>query len=76
MYMTVPETAAFLSMPEEQVNRYVLEGRIRAVHDGEQYLINTSQFETHFQQLEVEKLEQEEWNNTPIPNDVDVKDED
>ncbi|MBU9673113.1 DNA-binding protein [Planococcus sp. CP5-4] len=76
MYMTVPETAFFLSMPEEQVNRYVLEGRIRAVHDGEQYLINTSQFETHFQQLEVEKLEQEEWNNTPIPNDVDVKDED
>lgn len=76
MYMTVPETAAFLSMPEEQVTRYVLEGRIRAVHDGEQYLVNTSQFETHFQQLELAKQALEEWQMTPIPEDVDIKDED
>ncbi|MFD1863622.1 helix-turn-helix domain-containing protein [Planococcus chinensis] len=76
MYMTVPETAAFLSMPEEQVTRYVLEGRIRAVHDGEQYLVNTSQFETHFQQLELAKQALEEWQMTPIPDDVDIKDED
>ena len=76
MYMTIPETAAFLSMPEEQVTRYVLEGRIRAVHDGEQYLVNTSQFETHFQQLELAKQALEEWQMTPIPDDVDIKDED
>ncbi|WP_434400110.1 excisionase family DNA-binding protein [Planococcus sp. 11815] len=76
MYMTVSETAVFLSMPEEQVNRYVLEGRIRAVHDGEQYLINTSQFESHFKQLEIAKLELEEWRATPIPDDIDIKDED
>lgn len=76
MYMTVPETANFLAMPEEQVNRYVLEGRIRAVHDGEQYLVNTSQFETHFQQLEQAKQEYEEWKATPIPDDVDIQDED
>lgn len=76
MYMTVSETAAFLSMPEEQVSRYVLEGRVRAVHDGEQYLVNTSQFETHFQQLELAKQALEEWQMTPIPEDVDIKDED
>lgn len=76
MYMTVSETAAFLSMPEEQVNRYVLEGRIRAVHDGEQYLINSSQFDSHFQQLELAKQELEEWKATPIPDDVDIQDED
>ena len=76
MYMTVPETAAFLSMPEEQINRYVLEGRIRAVHDGEQYLINSSQFESHFQQLELAKQELEEWKAMPIPDDVDIQDED
>lgn len=76
MYMTVSETAAFLSMPEEQVSRYVLEGRIRAVHDGEQYLVNTSQFDTHFQQLELAKQALEEWQMTPIPEDVDIKDED
>lgn len=76
MYMTIPETAIFLSMPEEQVSRYVLEGRIRAVHDGEQYMINTSQFEAHFQQLEQAKLALEEWRSMPIPDDVDIKDED
>ena len=76
MYMTVPETAAFLSMPEEQIARYVLEGRIRAVHDGEQYLVNTSQFDTHFQQLELAKQALEEWQMTPLPEDVDIKDED
>lgn len=76
MYMTVPETAAFLSMPQEQVNRYILEGRIKAVHDGEQYMVNTSQFDTHFQQLELAKQELAEWKATPIPDDVDIKDED
>lgn len=76
MYMTVPETASFLSMPQEQVTRYILEGRIKAVHDGEQYMVNTSQFDTHFQQLELAKQELEEWKATPIPDDVDIKDED
>ena len=76
MYMTVSETAAFLSMPEEQIARYVSEGRIRAVHDGEQYLVNTSQFDTHFQQLELAKQALEEWQMTPIPEDLDIKDED
>lgn len=76
MYMTVPETANFLSMPQEQVNRYILEGRIKAVHDGEQYMVNTSQFDTHFQQLELAKQQLEEWKATPIPDDVDIKDED
>ncbi|TAA73611.1 helix-turn-helix domain-containing protein [Planococcus salinarum] len=76
MYMTVPETANFLSMPQEQVNRYILEGRIKAVHDGEQYMVNTSQFDTHFQQLEQAKQELEEWKAAPIPDDVDIKDED
>lgn len=76
MYMTVPEAASFLSMPQEQVTRYILEGRIRAVHDGEQYMINTSQFETHFQQLEQAKQELEEWKAMPIPEDVDIQDED
>lgn len=76
MYRTVPETAAFLAMPEEQIARYVSEGRIRAVHDGDQYLVNTSQFDTHFQQLELAKQALEEWRMTPIPEDVDIKDED
>ena len=35
MYITIPEAAEHLGMPAEQVQKYVLEGRIRAVHDGE-----------------------------------------
>ena len=40
MYITIQETAEHLGMPIEQVQKYVLEGRIRSVHDGEQFLIN------------------------------------
>ncbi|MBW9235480.1 helix-turn-helix domain-containing protein, partial [Leptospira santarosai] len=47
VYLTIEETAEFLSMPEQQVRRYVLEGRIKSVHDGEQYLINQTQFDRH-----------------------------
>ncbi|RKJ54212.1 DNA-binding protein, partial [Butyricicoccus sp. 1XD8-22] len=36
MYKTVAETSKDISMPEEQVLRYIYEGRIKAVHDGEQ----------------------------------------
>ncbi|WP_341301434.1 DNA-binding protein [Lysinibacillus sp. FSL H8-0500] len=76
MYKTVAETALDLGMPEEQIVRLVYEGRIRSVYDGEQILINSSQFSTYFQQLERIKEEIEIWRSTPIPEDIDVKDED
>ncbi|MFG3612992.1 MerR family transcriptional regulator [Rummeliibacillus stabekisii] len=76
MYKSVADTAQDLSMPEPQVMRYVLEGRIRAVHDGQQFLVNSDQFERYFEQLERIKEEIEIWKNTPIPEDIDIKDED
>ena len=76
MYKTIEETAIDLGMPEEQVLRYVYEGRIRSVYDGEQLLINSNQFNSYFEQLERIKEEIEIWRNTPIPEDIDVKDED
>lgn len=76
MYRTIEETAAYLQMPEEQVRRYVLEKRIKAVHDGDQFLINDEQFNRHFEQLEKVKALIDEWRNTPIPEDPDIKDED
>lgn len=76
MYRTIEEIAIYLQMPEEQVRRYILERRIKAVHDGEQYLINEEQFNRHFEQLEMVKEWIEEWRNTPIPEDPDIKDED
>ena len=55
MYITIPKAAEHLGMPVEQVTKYVLEGRIRAVHDGEQFMINQDQFELYFEQLEIAK---------------------
>lgn len=76
MYLTIKETADYLSLPETDVNRLVLQKKIRAVHDGEQFLIYKEQFKTHLEQLEKYKLLAAEWNNEPIPEDIDIKDED
>lgn len=76
MYITIEETAEYLGMPIEQVTKYVLEGRIRAAHDGKQFMINKSQFELYFKQLEIAKQQMAEWLNEPLPPDRDIKDED
>ena len=76
MYKTVEEIAIELGMPENQVLQYIYNGRIRAVHDGAQFLVNSAQFDTYHEQLERIKEEIEIWRNTPIPEDMDVKDED
>ena len=76
MYKSVEQTAIELNMPEEQVLQYIYNGRIRAVFDGEHYLVNGAQFDTYHQQIERIKEEIEIWKNTPIPEDIDVKDED
>ncbi len=76
MYITIQETAEHLSMPVEQVEKYVREGRIRSIHDGEQFLINKDQFGLYLEQLEMLKYQIDEWRNEPIPPDRDIKDED
>ncbi|WP_313893193.1 excisionase family DNA-binding protein [Psychrobacillus sp.] len=76
MYMTVEETAIYLSMPVEQVRRYIAEKKIRAVYNGEDFYVNSNQFQTHLEQVEDLKRQIDEWRNTPIPDDIDVKDED
>lgn len=76
MYLTVKETAEYLSLPESQIESLILQNRIRTVHDGEQYLIYKDQFNMHFEQLERYKKKMEDYYSEPIPEDVDVKDED
>lgn len=76
MYVTVPELAEYLSMSESKVKSLVLQGRIRAIYDGEQYLVNKEQFSTHFEQVEKYRMMIQEYLNEPIPEDIDVKDED
>lgn len=76
MYLTIKETAEYLSLPEAYIESLIQQKKIRAVHDGEQFLINKEQFNKHFEELEKALQELEEWKNTPIPEDMDVKDED
>lgn len=76
MYLTIQEAADYLSIEESKVRALVLQGRIRAIHDGEQFLINNEQFSTHFEQVEKYRKMIQDYLNVPIPEDVDIKDED
>lgn len=74
--MTIKEAAEYLSIPAAQVENLVLQRKIRAIHDGEQYLIYKDQFNTHLKQVEKYKKLVEEIMNEPVPEDIDIKDED
>jgi excisionase family DNA binding protein len=76
MYLTIKETAEYLSTSEAYIESLIVQKKIRAIHDGEQYLIYKEQFNTHLDQLEKYKIYVEEILNEPIPEDLDVKDED
>ncbi|HLU23474.1 excisionase family DNA-binding protein [Lederbergia graminis] len=76
MYLTIEETAEYLELPVATVKSLVLQKKIRAIFDGENYLIYKEQFNTHFEQLEKYKKQVEEYLSEPIPEDWDAKDED
>ncbi|TYR79147.1 helix-turn-helix domain-containing protein [Priestia megaterium] len=76
MYLTVEEAADYLSLSESDIQKLIQQGKVRTVFDGEQYLLNKEQFNTHFEQLEKYKKQVEEILNEPLPEDIDVKDED
>ncbi|WP_075980041.1 MerR family transcriptional regulator [Bacillus massilinigeriensis] len=77
MYLTLEETAEFLSVSLAYVESLILQGKIRVIHDSDgTVLVNKEQFNTHFKQLEKYKKLVEELANEPIPEDRDIKDED
>jgi excisionase family DNA binding protein len=76
MYLTIKEASDYLSMSEEAIEKLIQQKRIRAIFDGEQYLLYKEQFNTHLKQMEKYKLLVEEVLSEPIPEDIDVKDED
>ena len=76
MYLTVKETAEYLSIPVETVEKLIQQRKVRALFDGSEYLIYKEQFNTHLKQMEKYKQLIEEILNEPIPEDIDVKDED
>ncbi|MEH7886551.1 excisionase family DNA-binding protein [Bacillus sp. JJ1609] len=74
--MTLKETSEYLSMPEPQIENLIFQKKIRAIHDGDQYLIYKEQFNTHMEQVEKYKKLVEEILSEPVPEDIDIKDED
>ncbi|MBX9975262.1 excisionase family DNA-binding protein [Cytobacillus firmus] len=76
MYLTIKETAEYLSYPESYVESLIQQKKIRAIYDGEQYLIFKEQFNAHLKQVEKYRELVEEILNEPIPEDRDIKDED
>lgn len=77
MYLTIEEAADYLSVSVSYVESLILQGKIRVLRDGEgEVLIYKDQFKTHFDQLEKYKKLVGELANEPIPEDIDVKDED
>ena len=76
MYLTIKETAEYLTVPEATIKSLIQQKKIRALFDGEEYLIYKEQFSTHLKQMEKYKQLIEEILNEPIPESIDVKDED
>ncbi|KML41934.1 excisionase family DNA-binding protein [Cytobacillus firmus] len=76
MYLTIKETAEYLSYPESYVESLIQQKKIRAIYDGEQYLVYKEQFNAHLKQVEKYRELVEEILNEPIPEDRDIKDED
>ena len=76
MFLTVEETATYLQCPVDAIESLIRQGKIRAIYDGEQYLINKEQFASHLEQMEIYKKQLAEWQAEPMPEDLDIKDED
>lgn len=75
-YLSVAETAVYLELPESYIMEKIREGRIRAVHNGQEYLINKDQFQHHMDEVRKLREWEEIQRHEPIPESYDVKDED
>jgi excisionase family DNA binding protein len=76
MYLSTKQTAEYLSVQESEILKLINQRKIKFIHNGEEFLINKDQFENHLKQIEKYKKVVEEILNEPVPEDVDVKDED
>lgn len=76
MYVTVKELAEFLHLSPDYVDQQIKNGNIRAVYDGEQYLVNKDLFKMTRENIEKQILQWKEEQLQDIPPDIDVKDED
>ena len=76
MYLTITETAEYLELPVNEIHRLIREKQIRFIRSDDEILLNKEQFNLYLKEREKRKAEIEEYLNTPLPEDPDIKDED
>lgn len=76
LYLTIAETAEHIDVSVYEIERFIREGQIRTIRYEEEILINRDQFNLFLREREKYKQEVAEYLQEPIPEDIDIKDED
>ena len=75
MYLTIQETADYLDLPISEIHRLIREKQIRVLRLEDEIMIYREQFNLFLTEREKEKAALEDYLNTPVPEDIDIKDE-
>ncbi|MBM6613364.1 hypothetical protein JTF06_00485 [Desemzia sp. RIT804] len=76
MYLSIIETAEYLDLPVSEIQRLIRERQVRVIRVDNEVFLNNEQFSLFLKEREKRKVEIEEYLNTPLPEDPDIKDED
>ena len=76
MYLTIEQTAEFLEVPVSGIYRLIREKQVRYLKVDDQVLLYQEQFSLFLKERDQQQVAYEEYLNTPIPEDKDIKDED
>ncbi|WNF35746.1 excisionase family DNA-binding protein [Bacillaceae bacterium IKA-2] len=76
MYVSVKELSDYLHLSPDYVYQQIKAKNIRAVHDGDQFLVNKANFAESRENIEKEIILWREEQEQEVPVDIDVKDED
>lgn len=76
VYLTPEETAEFLDVPVSEIYRLIRENQVRYLTVDDQVLLYQEQFNLFLKERKRQLEAYQEYLNTPIPEDKDIKDED
>lgn len=76
MYLTVEQTAEYLDVSVSEIYRIIRENQVRYLDVDGEVMLYQEQFNLFLKERERQLAAYEEYLNTPIPEDKDIKDED
>ncbi|MGY3725646.1 hypothetical protein SAMN05421767_10659 [Granulicatella balaenopterae] len=76
MYLSIEDTAAYLEVDPRLIERFMREHQITWLVVDDEVLINTNQFEFFIKERQKALEEYQRYLDEPIPEDIDIKDED